>query len=97
MLAHPPPCIPSPSVAFGLSHGQLLLKGDRRDHDSRDRLLRRIREEFREMPCMRLTEAQSARLFGLSQAVCARVLATPVSEGTLWRGSDGRFALRARH
>jgi hypothetical protein len=43
-----------------------------------------------------LTEAQSARLFGLSKAVCSRVLATLVSEGTLWIGSDGRFVVRAR-
>jgi hypothetical protein len=96
MLAHPTLRTRSPRVAFGFSHGQLLLTGDRRDHDSRDRLLLRIRDEFREMPCMRLTEAQSARLFGLSKAVCSRVLATLVSEGTLWIGSDGRFVVRAR-
>jgi hypothetical protein len=46
------------------------------------------------MPCMRLTDAQSARLFGLSTAVCARVLAALVREGTLWRGPDRRFAVR---
>jgi hypothetical protein len=96
MLSHPPLRTPSPKVAFGFSHGQLLLTGDRRDHDSRDRLLRRVLEEFREMPGMRLTDTQSARLFGLSKAMCGRVLATLVSEGTLWIGSDGRFAVRAR-
>jgi DNA-binding IclR family transcriptional regulator len=77
-----------------MSGGQLLLKGERRNHDSRERLVRRIREEFREMPCMRLTDVQSARLFGLSKAVCTRILATLVREGTLWMGSDGRFAVR---
>ena len=94
MLIHHP--VPSRMLAFGVSHGQRLLTGERRDHDSRERLLRRIREEFREMPCMRLTDAQSARLFGISKAVCARVLAALVSDGTLWIGSDGRFAARAR-
>jgi DNA-binding IclR family transcriptional regulator len=81
-------------LAFQLSHGQLLLKSDRRDHASRDRLLRRVREEFREMPCLRLTDRQSARLFGLSKPVCERILGTLVGEGMLWRGGDGRYAVR---
>jgi hypothetical protein len=96
MLAQQLRLITSPKLAFGLSHGQRLLTGDRRDHDSRDRLLRRIREEFREMPCMRLTDMQSARLFGLNRAVCTRVLVALMSEGTLWKGADGRYAARAR-
>jgi hypothetical protein len=96
MLIHHPLCTPSRTLAFGVSRDQLLLTGERRDQGSRERLLRRVRDEFREMPCMRLTDAQSARLFGLSRAVSARVLATLVSEGTLWIGSDGRFAVRAR-
>lgn len=96
MLALLPPRIPSPMLAFQLSRGQLLLKGDRRDHDSRDRLLRRIREEFREMPCLRLSDRQASRLFGLLKPVCERVLGTLVGEGTLWKDADGRYALRAR-
>jgi hypothetical protein len=59
MLVYPSPRTLSPLLAFEFSPGQLLLKGDRRDHDSRDRLLRRIREEFREMPCLRLVVSQS--------------------------------------
>ena len=94
MLVHHSLPNPSRTLAFSVPRGQFLLTGERRDHDSRERLLRRIREEFREMPCMRLTDAQSARLFGLSKAVCTRVLATLVREGTLWTGSDGRFAVR---
>ena len=96
MLVHRPFPVPSRTLAFGISGGQLLLTGERRNHVSRERLLRRIREEFREMPCMRLTGAQAARPFGLSQAVCGRVLAALVRERTLWTGSDGRFAVRAR-
>jgi hypothetical protein len=96
MLAHPPLRTPSPVLAFGLSHGQQLLEGDRRDHVSRDRVLRRVREEFREMPCLRLTSTQSARLFGLSTSVCGRVLEALVGEGTLWKGADGRYGIRAR-
>jgi hypothetical protein len=96
MLAYPSPRTLSPLLAFEFSPGQLLLKGDRRDHDSRDRLLGRIREEFREMPCLRLTDSQSARLFGLSKAVSGRVLATLVGEGTLWKSAAGRYGVRAR-
>jgi len=83
-------------LAFQLSRGQLLLEGDRRDHDSRDRLLRRIREEFREMPGLRLTDRQASRLFGLLEPVCQRVLGTLVGERTLWKDADGRYAVRAR-
>ncbi len=67
---------------------------NRRDYDSRDRLLRRIRGEFSEMPCLRLTEPQLARLFGLSDAVCVRVLSALVGEGTLWLGTDGRYGVQ---
>jgi DNA-binding GntR family transcriptional regulator len=86
----------SPMVTLELADGQCLVTGNRRNQESRDRLLRRLRAEFREMPGMRLTDSQSARLCGLSHAVCRRVLATLVSEGTLWKGGDGRYAVRAR-
>jgi len=67
---------------------------DRRDSASRERLQRRIRAEFEEMPCLRLTGAQARRLFGLPPDVCERLLAALVSERTLARGPDGRYALR---
>ena len=95
MLALPAPCAPSPMVALPMFRRQLLLV-DRRDHASRERLLRRVRQEFREMPCLRLTDMQSARLFGLPTPVCGRVLKTLVSEGLLWKGADGRYGLRER-
>ena len=34
----------------------------------------RIREEFREMPGLRLTPAQATRLWGLEQDVCRQVI-----------------------
>ena len=67
----------------------------RRDEQSREQLLRRVRAEFDEMPCLRLTLAQAARLFTLRQDVCARVLDTLVHEHLLWRTADGRYARRA--
>jgi hypothetical protein len=68
---------------------------DRRNNVSRDRLLNRIRSEFREMPCLRLTFGQAQRLFGMRPDVCERVLAGLVREGMLTRGPDARYGVRA--
>lgn len=68
---------------------------DRRNGASRLQLLHRIRAEFHEMPCLRLTCGQARRLFGMRPDVCDRVLATLVGEGTLTRGPDGRYGVRA--
>jgi len=35
---------------------------------------RRVREEFREMPGLRLTPAQATRLWGLEQDICHQVI-----------------------
>lgn len=48
----------------------------------------RIRAEYREMPGMRLTAAQAARLFNLDLVSCARVLDALVTDGVLW--TNGR-------
>ena len=68
---------------------------NRRNTASRLQLLRRIRAEFYEMPCLRLTRPQAQRLFGLRPDVCERVLAILVGEGTLICGPDGRYGLHA--
>ena len=65
---------------------------DRRSHATRQALLVRVRGEFKEMPCLRLTGEQARRLFGLTPDVCDRVLATLVKEGVLARGSDERYS-----
>jgi len=39
-----------------------------------DLVTRRVREEFREMPGLRLTPAQATRLWGLEQHVCRQVI-----------------------
>ena len=44
----------------------------------------RVRAEYREMPGMRLTLAQAARLFNLELGACERVLESLVLEGALW-------------
>jgi hypothetical protein len=37
-------------------------------------IARRVREEFREMPGLRLTPAQATRLWGLEQRTCHAVI-----------------------
>ena len=52
----------------------------------------RIQAEYREMPGMRLTTPQAARLFNLELVSCARVLDALVTDGVLW--TNGREFLR---
>ena len=39
-----------------------------------ERMVSRIREEFREMPGLRLTPAQAMRLWGMEERTCAAVI-----------------------
>jgi hypothetical protein len=64
---------------------------DRRDQVSREQLLNRVRAEFEEMPCLRLTRNQAQRLFGLRSDVCARVLETLVAQQALCREGEDRY------
>lgn len=48
----------------------------------------RIRAEYLEMPGLRLTVSQAARLFNLEPAYCARLLDALVKAGALW--TNGR-------
>ncbi|HYI14845.1 MAG TPA: hypothetical protein VEX37_05615 [Thermomicrobiales bacterium] len=52
-------------------------------------LLRRIDAEFTEMPGLKLTLPQAARLFSLEQAPCKQLLQALVSKGRL--AFDGSF------
>jgi hypothetical protein len=69
----------------------LRVRPERRDTRSRELLLARVRAEFQEMPCLRLTRPQAQRLFGLRLDVCERVLATLVRQREIYLGSDGRY------
>jgi hypothetical protein len=53
-----------------------------------DSLHDRVRGEYREMPGLRLTVAQAARLFNLELQQCGTILETLVTHGALW--TDGR-------
>lgn len=58
-----------------------------------DQLLReRIRAEYHEMPGMKLTLSQAAKLFNVERTRCARLLARLVQDGAL-ASKEGLFAL----
>ena len=52
-------------------------------------LARRIRSEFQEMPCLRLTLPQAARFWSVDPDTCRAVLETLVAEGFLVHGRHG--------
>ena len=56
--------------------------------------LRRAQAEFMEMPGLRLTEAQAARLWCFDSVLCSRVLQTLVEEHFLVRTKSASY-LRA--
>lgn len=56
-----------------------------------ERLLRRIRSEFHEMPGLCLTGPQAARLWNLDRATSEAALEALVTDGYLSRTDDGRF------
>jgi hypothetical protein len=55
------------------------------------RLVHAIRDEFVEMPCMRLTRAQFRRLWNLTAAECEDVVVHLTDSGFLAEGRDGRL------
>ena len=61
-------------------------------HEDAD-LQTRVRAEFREMPGLKLTLPQAARLFNLERARCERVMGALVDGGAL--ASDGTAYLRS--
>jgi hypothetical protein len=54
-------------------------------------LLQRVRDEYREMPELKLTKPQAMRLFGVAPSVCAAVLRALVMENFLSRTGEGEF------
>ena len=54
-------------------------------------LVQRIREEFEEVPGLRLTIREAARFWGLDEETCEHVLAELLVTGFLARGGDGRY------
>ena len=59
--------------------------------DASATLMSRIRSEFLEMPGLKLTVRQAARLWGLERATSERLLARLAEAGFLWRSRDGAY------
>ena len=57
--------------------------------------LQRIRNEFLEMPGLRLTAAQAQRLWSLERLMCESLLAALVDSKFLTRTGDGAFVRSA--
>ncbi|MGH9347744.1 MAG: hypothetical protein ACRD26_10815, partial [Vicinamibacterales bacterium] len=53
--------------------------------------MRRVRGEFEEMPCLRVSLAQARALFGLPDRVCEWVLSRLESDGFLGRTPNGDY------
>jgi len=68
------------------------MAGDERSIQSS---LERIRAEYQEMPGLRLTADQVARLCGVERTACEQLLEALVDTSYLERSIDGRYALRA--
>jgi len=60
-----------------------------------DTLHVRVRGEYREMPGLRLTVPQAARLFNLAPAECERLLDALVTDGALWTNGREYFGPNA--
>jgi hypothetical protein len=59
-------------------------------------LLRRVRGEFAEMPGLRLTVGQAARLWGLERGTCEAIIKTLIGSSFLRLTSAG-VVMRADH
>ena len=58
-------------------------------------LISRARSEYLEVPGLRLTPWQAARLWGVESGMSERVLVTLVDCGFLWRNHDGAYMRRS--
>jgi hypothetical protein len=59
-----------------------------------ERMVYRVREEFREMPGLRLTPAQATRLWGMEHRLCREVIDQLVATAYL-RWTDSGAVTRA--
>ena len=65
------------------------------EHAAFPALASRIRAEYQEMPGMRLTLSQAAKLWHIDMHACEAILAALVDAGFLRRTRDGAFLLNS--
>lgn len=71
----------------------LSAEDDRSERIAWERLVFRVRREFEEMPGLCITIAQAARLFGLPEEKCRRVLACLEADAVLRCTARGMWVL----
>jgi predicted transcriptional regulator of viral defense system len=54
-------------------------------------VLQRVQGEYRDMPGLKLTEAQAQRLLGIDCDACAVILSTLIERGFLRRTDNGLY------
>jgi len=59
--------------------------------------LQRVRDEYREIPELKLTKPQAMRLFGVAPSVCAAMFRALVMEDFLSRTAEGVFERSTTH
>ena len=57
------------------------------------KMVQRIREEFEQLPGLRMTVAEASRFWALDEGVCEAVLARLLSAGFLVKDGNQRFAV----
>ena len=60
------------------------------------RIVRRIEAEYREMPGLKLTDAQAARLWDLNHDLCQAILTVLVRDGVLTQTHTGEYVSARR-
>jgi Fic family protein len=63
--------------------------------DHHRKVVQRIREEFEEIPGLRLTAHEASRFWAMDEATCELVLAELALQGFLAQGGDYRFQMYA--
>jgi len=58
-------------------------------------MLRRIHNDYLEMPDLRLSQSQAQRVWQLDEQTCIELLNSLTEEGLLQRTTDGTYALNA--
>src|SRR5258708_22165907 len=86
----PAPCCPKPRGGLDIQASMMMTS---RREDSMTRLLTRIRGEFLEMPGLRLTSVQAARLWALDRRTSERILDGLTTSGVLFRSREGAYLL----
>jgi hypothetical protein len=77
-----------------LSHQWRTRSSQRLPDEDWEATLARVRSEFDEMPCLRVTAEQARALFGLSSPSCDWILNRLTENGFLVQTADGQYIRR---